>query len=113
MNPLLERVQQFMDWSFEGGLQQAWEVFMNKAVKLLPKNDRQFLELKDFSQVFALLGIGLFISALICLMEFLYHKYSEDLYMRWVFFKDEMYIRRIQRRNLQLRRVQVHPVHFV
>ena len=81
---------------------------MERNVTVKPDDEREFLELQDFSQTFAVLGIGLALSFLVFLGEFFYHRYSENVYMRWIFLKDEIYIRRIQRRNQRFR--VVHQV---
>lgn len=106
-NQFLERLQELMDWSFEAGLSKAWDVFQEiKSYKPQPKEEEIFLKLKDFEQIFVLYGIGLLIATMVFIMEILIHKYSENLYMRWIYLKDEIFLWRNSRR---VRRFRVRP----
>lgn len=106
INPYVERLQLYMDWSFETGLPQAWKMFLKENIikEVNEVKERQFLELDDMGQVFLILFIGLLSAVIVLLMEILYHKFGENLHMHWIYLKDEIYLRRLRRRNLRLQR---------
>lgn len=106
-NPYFDRLQELMDWSFEAGLHQAWKMMVNLlSYKLQTADDEVFLKLKDFKQVFCILGIGLLVATLVFIMEIVYHKFGENIYMRWIYFKDEIFLWRNSRR---VRNFRVRP----
>lgn len=108
INPYLDRLQELMDWSFEAGLQQAWKVTFNLNIyKPQSTEVETFLKLGDFGQVFCILGIGLLAATLVYIIEILHHNFGENLYMRWIFFKDEIFLWRNSRR---VRRFRVQTV---
>jgi signal transduction histidine kinase len=73
-NPFIERLQHYMDLSFQAGLMHIWNVFMSH--KHLEKNHNDeptYLKLEDLTQVFSILVIGYVLSTLVLLFEIFFH----------------------------------------
>ncbi|CAG9811583.1 unnamed protein product [Chironomus riparius] len=77
LNPFLERLQYFMDLSFQAGLPHMWTVFADqnrfKASNIGLTEGSNYLVLKDLGPVFAILLIGLILSLLCLLIEIFHH----------------------------------------
>lgn len=77
MNPHIDKMQLYMDWSFEAGLPYAWKIFSQiSAIKKEEIDDRQFLELDDFEQTFVILAVGLLMASIAFV--------SEIIFARWI-----------------------------
>ena len=62
LNPFIERLQYYMDLSFQAGLPYIWEVFMsygNPYKKIMRHtDDLTYLKFEDLAQVFSILIVG-------------------------------------------------------
>jgi hypothetical protein len=74
-NPFLERLQYFMDLCFQAGLHHIWDVYSSKInVKSHEiEEEKQLLELEDFSQIFIIFAVGLMLATLVLLVEIFLH----------------------------------------
>ncbi|CAG9811093.1 unnamed protein product [Chironomus riparius] len=76
-NPFIERLQYYMDLSFQAGLMHMWNIFMTPKClrfKLTSHSDElTYLKLEDFTQVFSILIIGFAISTVIVLFEICFY----------------------------------------
>ncbi|CAG9811263.1 unnamed protein product [Chironomus riparius] len=71
MNPFLQRLQYFMDLSFQAGLHHIWDVYSTEryAGSHAIEEERQLLKLEDFHQIFIVLAVGLALASLALLIE--------------------------------------------
>ncbi|CAG9811083.1 unnamed protein product [Chironomus riparius] len=82
-NPFLERLQYYMDLSFQAGLPYIWTIY-SAITKFYKKNEVYFdefvyLTLDDLTQVFSFLTIGFVLSAVILVFEIFFHDILKQL----------------------------------
>ncbi|KAL7014268.1 hypothetical protein ACKWTF_015840 [Chironomus riparius] len=89
MNPFIEKFQYFMDLSFQAGLPQMWKVLAHqnysKSKKFQPKNEADFLKLKDLISLFLVVSSLYCISFLVLLIEIFYHDCLRNLKVKQLF----------------------------
>ncbi|CAG9806800.1 unnamed protein product [Chironomus riparius] len=82
-NPFLERLQYFMNLSFQAGLPQMWKVMASQDYSQYEGkqkiDERSFLELQDLVSIFGLLIIGSGLSAIVLFAEIFYHDCLHNL----------------------------------
>jgi hypothetical protein len=64
-----------MDLCFQAGLHHIWDVYSSK-INLKSREieeEKHFLELKDFSQIFIIFAVGLMLATLVLLIEIFMH----------------------------------------
>jgi hypothetical protein len=84
LNPYLSRLQQYMNWAFEGGLTQIWEQLFNGKMFGVLKNDYekdgdQYLKWKEIRVAFLQLHVGLFLSIIAFIGEHVWFRYGERI----------------------------------
>ncbi|CAG9806900.1 unnamed protein product [Chironomus riparius] len=82
MNPFLERLQYYMDLSFQAGLMKMWITFSYRDFFHKPENeshDVTYIHLNDLYQVFSILLIGYGLAAIVFLIEVFFYDCLKDL----------------------------------
>ncbi|CAG9811081.1 unnamed protein product [Chironomus riparius] len=82
-NPFIERLQYYMDLSFQAGLMHIWNVFVSpsKIKKNLfhSSSEPSLLKLEDLTQVFSILIFGYVLSIVVLLFEIFFHDILKKL----------------------------------
>lgn len=91
LNPFIDRLQYFMDLSFQAGLPQIWRTLATEK-QFIPSfgefvASSQFLKLSDLSQVFCILFIGLGVSASVLVVEIFFYDFLRNLNFKNSFSK--------------------------
>jgi hypothetical protein len=87
LNPFIDRMQKYMDLSYEAGLNEHWQVLFSEyesefRIKDVGKaSNNEMLTFDDISPLFMILPIGFSIALIVLLIEVIYHKRTRDL--RW------------------------------
>ncbi|CAG9798202.1 unnamed protein product [Chironomus riparius] len=83
-NPFLERLQYYMDLSFEAGLPKMWKSFdyLDYSNRINYEETSDFLLLEDLLLVFAILLLGCAVSAFVLMIEISYHDFFR--YLDWI-----------------------------
>jgi hypothetical protein len=88
LNAFLERMQYYMDFCFQAGLQHIWKIVANqdfyKRLKVIHSDEIEYLKLKDLGQVFLVLGIGCGLSSFAFLIEIAFHDCLRNLKLRYL-----------------------------
>lgn len=83
LNPFIERLQFYMDLSFQAGLPQIWKTFTSRDImnnpNHQPTNDQDFLNLESIKIVFGILLVGLAISTFVLLIEIIFYHFLRNL----------------------------------
>ncbi|CAG9811094.1 unnamed protein product [Chironomus riparius] len=83
LNPFIERLQDYMDISFQAGLLHIWKVFMHLSdldqFSHKPLISSNILKLENLIQVFSVLVIGYVLSAVVLLIEIFFYDTLKNL----------------------------------
>lgn len=113
LNPYLERLQWFMDLSFQAGLPQIWDVYSSKGFTRSPlkEEERQMLKLEDFHQIFILGAAGLTLAGHVLLIEIFYHGCLRNIRLSSVLIQLRRLIYRLmyRKRSLNVKKNFVKP----
>lgn len=117
LNPYLERLQFFMDLSFEGGLPQHWKSTFNDGNSRMVKDHRdiEIVKLKDLNQVFGILFIGYAVAFVTLFFEIFYHDFVKDFqskFLRLNLYKPKDNLRRRKPKPSRVRRIRVRPINL-
>lgn len=134
LNPYLEKLQYYMDFSFQAGLPYIWDVYASfespfKKTFIDYSDSLSYLKLEDLIQVFSILIVGYALSAFIIIVEIFVHDVLQNLefakivqklrnrvyqeHNRVKYQKRKSHLRkrskRLQPRQLKVRRIFVQP----
>lgn len=133
-NPFLDRLQAFMDWSFEAGLPMKWEKMSeikqeNKGYDVMKVISDEYLKLKHLKSILYIFVAGISLAMIVFLMEIFYHDFMEKLskslmgkiaskisrkssystkISQWTKFKDNFSTK--SRSKLNIRFIEVKPI---
>jgi len=83
LNPFIERLQYYMDLSFQAGLPQIWKTFASRDVmnnhNQQSTAEQDFLNLESIKIVFGILLVGFAVSTFVLLIEIFFHHFLRNL----------------------------------
>lgn len=110
LSKFLKQWQLIMDWSFEGGLTQAWDKFM-APIKTFQQQELRddILRLGDISVIFYVLIFGCIFGFISLFCEIFWHDCFEPYLRRRKEMKKIKFERKLRRRKMRVRKIKVHP----
>ncbi|KAL7012546.1 hypothetical protein ACKWTF_014915 [Chironomus riparius] len=85
LNPFIERLQYFMDLSFQAGLPHIWKIMSDQEMKTIDStsDELEYLKLEDLLQVFSILFIGCGLATFVLFLEICFQNCLKELYLSY------------------------------